>query len=156
MEKVIFDNMKQAATHTGTPYKLLKAAKLRPDAPGFNRSSGSTRIDWSLLKPWLDVHRDELGNQVKEAESLDELKKEELALIIQLKRLELQEKEGRSVDPEDWYQWFASFGAELSTKLKKAQRNIKEQCKGRESVIEDEFLELFTAIQSREDQCKPK
>ncbi len=53
-------------------------------------------------------------------------------------------------------QFFADFGTELSTHLKKTRKDLMEQCTGYEKVVDDAFIDLFTVIKNRESKCKPQ
>lgn len=141
---MVYESMKQCATKTGTDYKLIKAAKSHKDAPGFNvGGSGSQRIDWDLLGPWIDAHRDELENSAEKASSMDALKRERLELENAKRRIEVEKLKGRLVDAKEFDEWMGQLGAIASATQIATMKNLMEQCAGYESVIKNAFLELI-------------
>lgn len=151
------------STKEGVPYALLRAAK-RAGAPGFDpKGSGSTRVDYDVLGPWIESHRSELEPKVKKAETTDKLKHERLVLDNDLKRLEKEKSQlqneqlkGRLVDPKKFITWIGSLGAIVSSNEITAMRTLMEQCVGYEDVIKNAFIELIEANRKEFEECKEK
>src|SRR6267378_7414518 len=136
-EKKTFTNIAQLCRAKGLDPKLVRAAS-KLGLPGFNLNR---TINWELLEPALKQAESELKKHVKDR-SLDEIKKDNLIKDGRIKDLEIQKREGSYIDPSDWYQFFSDFGIELSTLIKASRKNLMEQCRGYETVIDNAFLDL--------------
>jgi hypothetical protein len=144
--------MKACAEATGVPKKILQRAKYFPDSPGFNRSSGSTRINWTALEPWLKEHREELEGMTDK--SLDELKLEGVLLDNIIKQQTIDKNNRESLDPEEVYQFGTDLLSLMSAEVKAMRSELTSKCPGYEKQIDDAAIKILVSITKELEKWK--
>ena len=137
-----YKSLIQCSKAENIPYELLKKAKAN-SAPGMY-SNGD--IAWLELKPWLELHRDELD--IETNDSIQFFKKEIAKRDVILRDLEIKKAKSESLDPEDVKKFLVSLATLLSSILKKKKSELSSKCIGYETIIDTEFIEIFAMIQN--------
>lgn len=139
-EAKTYESLAQASASEGIPRHILSTAKNAMGAPGFRGS----RIDWHILKPWLDEHRQELEDL--SGQSVDEIKRQNLLKDGILKDLEIAKRKREYIDPAEIKTFLQGFGSILSAELKKKKASLRSKCAGYEGVIDAAFVDIFDAV----------
>jgi hypothetical protein len=140
-ERKIYTSFKQCATATGNDIKIIKQAK-KVGAPGFLVSN---RIEWNILKPWLDANRNTISQAA--GESLEYYKTEIAKRDVTLRDLQIQKARREALDPIEVKKFLSQLAILLSSTLKKKKDDLMSKCTGYEDMIDKEFTEIFIMIQ---------
>ena len=145
----LYAGMMQCANATGISPKMLRLAKTKK-APGFRLNNS---INMGELKPWLDIHKAELQEEIDAAPEMDELKKESLQKDIEKKTLEIQKLRKLYLDPVEVKEFLTSMSVVQSSLLKSMITELPSRCVGKtvgeiEREVSNSVSRIFSLFKS--------
>lgn len=150
MNGKIYTSILQCSKDTGIPKQVLKKAKALGGASnGFTQSG---RITWDIAGPWIEANRTLL--EANEDDDIQHYKKEIAKRDVVLRDLEIAKKKGEMVDPVVVKKFLQEFGQVLSASIKQKREELLSKVTGYESIIDKEFIELFSVITKQIESWK--
>ena len=141
MDKITYETLQQCSSAENISLETLSVAKNILNAPGFRGS----RIDWHILKPWLEEHKEELN--LYSNQSLAEVKRQNAIKDGILKDLDIAERKAEILRPDEVISFLQSMGNAqsiiLNTKEKEIRAKVDEATAKLVSKAFDEIRQIF-------------
>jgi hypothetical protein len=143
----VFNNYKDCIDSTGVSRKLLQWAK-KEKAPGFVYSSGSTRVNWTELEPWLKINRSRFETfESKEEASITKIKLENLIKDGVLKDLQIKKLKREYLDPTEVKSLLQTISTSQAAVLKRIPTEYPQKLAGKgQADIEIELSKLVNDV----------